>query len=341
MNTPTPRAKPVVICVGQSVMDHRFLVAQTPSRPEKYLANSYQALPGGMATGAAIAAARLGANVHLVSRLGDDANATTLLSILRDESITTSLTERVQGCRTAVSAITIDPNGERQVVHATTDAFERGSPLDVARLPVADALVVDPRWPVASLAALHWARRHTIPSVLDADIAPPDVLRKLLPHVDWAVFSSHGLDHLFQNGSAKEKLEQAASLGPRHVAVTCGENGVQWLANNQLESIGAINVRANDTTGAGDVFHGALAFGLALLHQTSKTVSDSSIGTVPNTLMNPATVAATSTTTRTIRSLLAFANQVAARKVANGHGILGAPFAQDVRSDIAALRSTH
>jgi sulfofructose kinase len=320
MNAPSPRAQPTIICVGQAVMDHRFLVAQTPSRPQKYLANGYQALPGGMATGAAIAAARLGANVHLVSRLGDDTNATTLLSILAEESIDTSLTTRVQGCRTAVSAITIDPNGERQVVHATTDAFDRGKPIDLTELPAADAVLVDPRWPTASLAALQWARQRQIPSVLDADIAPPNVLSDLLPHVDWAVFSSDGLDQRFPDGSPQDKLKQAASLGPKYVAVTYGENGVKWLDDNQLQYIAAVDVAANDTTGAGDVFHGALAFGLAVRRQALTKVSRS-------------------TADNAMRLLLHFANQVAARKVANGHGILGAPFAADLLSEITALQS--
>lgn len=311
MDTSTTQIQPVIVCVGQTVMDHRFLVAQTPSRAQKYLASHYHALPGGMATGAAVAAARLGADVYLVSRLGDDGSAATLLSILHQEHINISLTEQVEGCRTAVSAITIDPHGERQIVHATTNAFDRGSPLNVSQLPKANALVVDPRWPQASLAALHWAKDHNIPSVLDADIAPPDVLRELLPYADWAVFSSDGLSHLFPGLSLKDKLRQAAKLGAKMVAVTCGEEGVQWLEYDRVESIAAINVPANDTTGAGDVFHGALAFALAVAPKSSA------------------------------RSLLTFANQVAARKVIAGKGIMGAPHAQDLQTEITSLLSTH
>lgn len=316
MTTGNRQHPPTIICVGQTVMDHRFFVAEIPTRAQKYLAGHYQALPGGMATGAAVAAARLGANVHLVSRLGDDANAAALLSLLHQEHIHTALTEQVSGCRTAVSAITIDSNGERQIVHASTDAFNRGTAIDAHQLPAANAVVVDPRWPQGSLAALCWAKEHSIPSVLDADVAPPDVLRELLPHVDWAVFSAHGLSHLFPGGALEDKLKQAASLGPNHVAVTCGEDGVQWLDGDQLETITAPDIPANDTTGAGDVFHGALAFALGLQHQAFNKVSGN------------------------IRSLLSFANQVAAKKVVNGQGIMGAPYAEDLQAEITSLLST-
>jgi sulfofructose kinase len=321
---------PVVICVGQAVMDHRFSVAETPSRAQKYLASHYQALPGGMATGAAITAARLGARAYLVSRVGDDAAATSLLSILEQEHIDTHFTERVSGCRTAVSAITIDPNGERQVVHATTDAFDRGRPINTAELPVADAVLVDPRWPKASLAALTWARQHGIPSVLDADIAPPDVLRELLPHVDWAVFSSHGLSHLFPTASQVQKLRQATALGPRVVAVTCGEDGVQWLTqDNRVEHLAAIDNPVTDTTGAGDVFHGALAFALATLQYANRFAGTASSSASTTALRSTANT----------KSLLAFANQIAAYKVAAGNGILGAPRASDVTQALQNLRT--
>lgn len=340
MDTSTTQIQPVIVCVGQTVMDHRFSVAETPSRAQKYLASHYQALPGGMATGAAVAASRLGANVYLVSRLGDDASATTLLSILQQEHINTSLTQQVKGCRTAVSAITIDPNGERQIVHATTDAFDRGSPLNVSQLPKANALVVDPRWPQASLAALHWATEQRIPSVLDADIAPPDVLRELLPHADWAVFSSHGLSHLFPGLSQKDKLRQALKLGARTVAVTCGEEGVQWLNDDRVETIAAMDVPASDTTGAGDVFHGALAFALALQHQTLNKGSNKVSGTVSDTLINTTAHTEPKNTASAMRSLLTFANQVAARKVIAGNGIMGAPHAKDLQAEIASLLFT-
>jgi sulfofructose kinase len=263
-----------------------------------------------MAAGAAIAAARLGARVVLVSRVGSDSTADTLLAFLANEGIDSQFIERVEGCHTAVSSICIDPHGERQVVHAPTEAFHRGHPIDVEQLPLANALLVDPRWPEASYAALQWARRHSIPSLLDADIAPREVITRLMPLVDWAVFSSHGLAHLFPGLSENAQLLAAQSLGARHVAVTRGQAGVQWLDNLEQQQIAAVPVEVVDTTGAGDVFHGALAFALA----ASKLQS--------------------------ARRLLEFANAIAGDKVCKGLGSLGAPYARQVQAAIQQLNTS-
>jgi sulfofructose kinase len=322
MSHATTSDRPVVICVGQAVMDHRFSVATIPSSPQKYLANHYDALPGGMATGAAITAARLGAQVFLATRLGDDPSAAALSTILAQESIDLSLTQRAPGCRTAVSAITVDPNGERQIVHATTDAFERGAALIPEQLPKANALLVDPRWPAASLAALQWARHHDIPSVLDADIAPPDVLQTLVPQADWVVFSIDGLAQLFSsdankphaNNTITAQLQAVAAMGPSQVAVTCGDHGVIWIDHHVVHETKAINVNAVDTTGAGDVFHGAIAFALAACHQRQQG---------PNTYQRA--------------EIFEFANHIAAHKVAAGQGILGAPTAAQAHAALQRL----
>lgn len=301
---------PTIVCIGQAVIDYRFTVDQIPSRAEKYKASSFQALPGGMAAGAAIAAARLGARVVLVSRVGSDSTADTLLAFLANEGIDSQFIERVEGCHTAVSSICIDPHGERQVVHAPTEAFHRGHPIDVEQLPLANALLVDPRWPEASYAALQWARRHSIPSLLDADIAPREVITRLMPLVDWAVFSSHGLAHLFPGLSENAQLLAAQSLGARNVAVTRGQAGVQWLDNLEQEQIAAVPVEVVDTTGAGDVFHGALAFALAASELKSA------------------------------RRLLEFANAIAGDKVRKGLGSLGAPYARQVQAAIQRLNTS-
>jgi len=305
--TSDPRAR--VICVGQAVFDHRFMVNQIPATPTKVLAHDYLGLPGGMASGAAITAARLGAETHLITRMGSDPMADLLMQCFAAEGIQCAASCRVANRRTAVSAVVIDAHGERQIIHAPTDAFEHGAPLpadDLAALlnrdSVPTVMVCDPRWPEGAETALRFARAHQLPSVLDADVAPAEVLLPLVALADWVIFSEAALDALFPASTVRAQLEQALEAGARHAAVTQGEKGVQWLEevsatraaeNFTLHHLPALPLTARDTTGAGDAFHGAFAVALA----QGKPTNDCFV----------------------------FANRVAGLKVANGNGILGAP----------------
>lgn len=330
-----------VVCVGQAVFDHRFMVDQIPSEPTKVLAKEYLGLPGGMASGAAITAARLGAQVRLITRMGNDPMADLLMQRFKAEGVACDAACRVSGSRTAVSSVVIDARGERQIIHAPTDAFERGAPLtpdDLDALLKESAasghpesaaqgshqgsdsptmvIVCDPRWPQGAATALRWARTHGVTSVLDADIAPPDILLPLVALADWAVFSLPALNLLFpaktQQGqvtaAVQLQLQQALDAGARHVAVTQGANGVQWLEQLTLRHLPALPLLASDTTGAGDAFHGAFAVALAQGRLTHEC--------------------------------FAFANHVAGLKVANGNGILGAPTLNELNQSRLSTSST-
>lgn len=307
-----------LVCVGQAVFDHRFTVVQIPTQPTKVLAHDYLGLPGGMASGAAITAARLGAQAHLITRMGNDPMADLLMQRFTAEGIKCDASCRVPNSRTAVSSVVIDARGERQIIHAPTNAFERGAPLTPNDLDVllkesaassrpesaaqgnlqgsespTTVIVCDPRWPQGAAMALRWARANQLPSVLDADIAPPEVLLPLVALADWAIFSEAALDAFFPAPTITGQLQQALDAGARHVAVTQGAKGVQWLEQLTLCHLPALSLAVKDTTGAGDAFHGAFAVALGQ--------------------GKPA------------RECVAFANHVAGLKVANGNGILGAP----------------
>jgi len=304
--------------VGQAVFDHRFMVNQIPATPTKVLAHDYLGLPGGMASGAAITAARLGAQTHLITRMGSDPMADLLMQCFAAEGIQCAANCRVANRRTAVSAVVIDAHGERQIIHAPTDAFEHGAPLTAEDLTallngdsVPTVMVCDPRWRQGAETALRFARAHQLPSVLDADVAPTDVLLPLVALADWAIFSEAALDTLFPASTVRAQLRQALEAGARHAAVTQGENGVQWLdevsstratGNLTLHHLPALPLTARDTTGAGDAFHGA--FAVALAHG------------------------------KPTRDCFVFANRVAGLKVANGNGILGAPTLAELLDDL-------
>lgn len=258
---------PLVICLGNVVADHTFKVEDIPQPPAKIAARSYSIGPGGMAANAAIAVVRLGGRAAFWGRVGDDLNGEPLAQALDQEGVDVAGLRRVAGGRTPVGAVLVDPYGERTIV-----SF-RGSGLgtDPAWLPIdliagAGALCCDPRWPEGVAAAAAAARDAGVPVVLDGERSETRILVDLVPRVDHAIFSVPGLANFAPGRAPEEGLRQALASGPVKVAaVTQGEKGVLWMVpgDEKPTRTPAFPVEATNTTGAGDVFHGAYALAIA------------------------------------------------------------------------------
>ncbi len=251
-------------CVGHAAVDHAFQVLAFPAQPVKTPAQAYSVRGGGMSFNAAIAAARLGAEVRLLGRVGEDAAAQYLRQCLQAEGIEARGLRSVAAASTSVSAIIVNACGERYIFNHRGSALTSDSALDVAQLEGADALLVDPRWMAGAVRALRWAHARRLLSVLDADIAPRADLARLVPLVQWAVFSQAGLAAYAPGLDQAAALGQALSAGCQVAMVTLGADGVRWRrADGPMQQGPAPAIRARDTTAAGDVFHGALALALA------------------------------------------------------------------------------
>jgi len=260
------RARPRIICLGLTALDATWTV-DTPLRPAgKTRASSYEERGGGMAATAAVAAARLGADVQFWGRAGNDPAGHAMRDELQRWGVDASRLELFDGARSSVSGVIVDAAGERTIVNFRG----AGLPADPGWLPLdavarADAVLADPRWPEGATALFDEARRHGVPSVLDGDVADAATFDMLLPRVDFAVFSEPGLAE-YWNGGATLQLEPALAFarqrGCRVAAVTLGERGLAWHDGRALQRLPAFDVAVVDTNGAGDVFHGALAYGL-------------------------------------------------------------------------------
>jgi sulfofructose kinase len=252
-----------VACVGHASLDHVFEVDAFPAAPTKTPAHHYRRLGGGMSFNAAIAAARLGAAVRMLGRVGDDAAAAFLRERLAAEGIEARGLATVRGSETSVSAIVVNAQGERQIFNHRGDAISRAHALDTRQLAGADVVLVDPRWVAGAETALRWCRKHGVMSILDADVAPRADLQRLVPLAQWAVFSEAGLQSWRPGANASSTLPMVCKAGCAVAMVTCGEHGSWRSEGAAAVHQSAPRVVATDTTAAGDVFHGALAVALA------------------------------------------------------------------------------
>lgn len=250
--------------VGHAALDHCFSINDFPCAPTKTPARHYQAISGGMAANASIAAVRLGARVRLHGAIGDDDAGDFLVRRLSDCGVDCTQLQRVPGAASSVSAVVIDGRGERQIFNHRGNALAHAAPLNLAGLAGCDVLMADPRWMPGARAALRWARDAGVPSLLDGDLSPTADLQALTALADWAVFSESGLAAFAPRATLADGLGAALAAGAQLAAVTLGPHGVRWQRpGGPVHSQPAFAVRAVDTNGAGDVFHAALAMAMA------------------------------------------------------------------------------
>ncbi|MGN7870661.1 PfkB family carbohydrate kinase [Paracoccus sp. 22332] len=249
---------PAVICLGLAAQDHIWTMDALPSRAGKHRASRFDSTGGGMAATAAVAIAKLGGQARFWGRAGQDAAGDAMRRELALGGVDVEQFRLFPGARSSVSGIMVDGAGERLIVN-----FRGGNlPVEPDWLPAdtgnAGAVLADPRWTEGAIHLFTIARAYGIPTILDADVADRQVFHKLLPLADHAIFSEQALEE-FAGG----RLDIVAEHGCKIAAVTRGDKGVEWLENGQRRHRPAFHVKVVDTTGAGDVFHGAWAMAIA------------------------------------------------------------------------------
>jgi sulfofructose kinase len=257
------RAKDVrLVCLGLSALDQVWRVEGLfAGGSEKIRSFEYSTIGGGMAANAAVASSRLGGATAFWGRGGEDGAGQEMRAALESEGIDVRHFRLFPGGRSSVSGIIVDRSGERQIAN-----FRGAFPVEADWLPLDDlagtsVALADPRWPEGAVALFGKARSLGIPTVLDGDVADASVFEQLLPLTDHAVFSEPALAG-FVGSAGDEVLAKLSRFHCRVVAVTRGRDGVSWHENGRLNSLAAYPVDAVDTTGAGDVFHGAYALAI-------------------------------------------------------------------------------
>jgi sulfofructose kinase len=257
--------RPKILCVGALTQDTIFQFRELPTGPGKFLPLQASQIAAGMASSAATAARRQGADVSLWASVGDDSIGLMLVEQMESEGIDCSHIRRVEGGRSAIATILVDAAGERLIVpyyDPVTQADPRSSTIDFGTF---DAVLVDTRWPGAAAMALNEARRLGIPAILDADVAPKPILERLLPLASHIVASLPACHLVLEEAmDAREATERLYRSYGVFAAVTDGSKGTYFSTPaGDIAHVRAYEIEAVDTLAAGDVFHGAFAARLA------------------------------------------------------------------------------
>ncbi len=251
-----------IAVLGFSSWDYLSVVPHIPADDKVRIAE-YLEQGGGPGATAAVAAVRLGVRTGLITAVGDDVRGRLIIEELRRENVNVDGCEMQRGAISPVGFCWVDQHTRHRSIawhSGTTTALDAGRPLDDL-LRGAKVLHLDGHHPEAAAVAIDLVHRRGGIVSFDAGTYTENN-RRLVDQCD-VVIASEKFAHAWTGGDDVEAAVRGIAVrGPRIVMVTLGSRGVVCLARNQILRRPAFAVDVVDTTGAGDVFHGAFCVGL-------------------------------------------------------------------------------
>ena len=248
----------MIAVVGSINLDLVVAVERHPAPGETVVGGDCRQLPGGKGANQAVAAARLGAKVAMVGRVGADAQGAWLREGLWTEGVGVEHVREDRQAPTGVALIAVDARGENTIVvspgaNARVDARDVAAASEV--VGGADVVLVQHEVPQAAVAEAIATAGGTV-------VLNPAPARGLVAPVDVLVPNRGELETLA--GGRGDPVTLARSItAARAVVVTLGAEGAVVVEGDRAERVRAPHVEAVDTTGAGDAFCGALAEAMA------------------------------------------------------------------------------
>jgi ribokinase len=259
-----------IVVVGSLNMDLVMRMPRAPEGGETLTGHDFATLPGGKGANQAVACARMGASVAMVGRVGADANGTALRAGLAGDAIDATDVQTVPQVASGVAMIWVEDDGQNRIVLAPgangsmviADVERAGRVIDDASM-----LIVQLEVPMPVVqAAIERAHAAAVTVLMNPAPAVP-LPDSLWSQIDILVVNESeatmlsGVD-VIDIASAMRAGEALNRRGPSRVLVTLGAQGVAIVDALSSRHAAAHEVKAVDTTAAGDTFIGALAVGL-------------------------------------------------------------------------------
>ncbi|MEB3180815.1 MAG: sugar kinase [Nostocaceae cyanobacterium] len=242
--------------VGLVTLDLIYLAESAPKNNQKIVASDYSVAAGGPATNAAVTFSYLG-------------NQSTVLGVVGSHPITQLIRADLATSNVAIadlnpsaiepppvsSIIVTQTTGERAVVSINavkTQASSATIPGEI--LQQVDIVLIDGHQMEVGGAIAQMAKAKNIPIVIDGGSWKPG-FEKLLPYVDFAICSANFYPPDCQNST--EVFAYLRQFDIPHIAITHGEQAIEYLTQGETGSVDVPKIQAVDTLGAGDIFHGA------------------------------------------------------------------------------------
>jgi len=253
-----------VVGMGLNAVDRILTVARYPNLGGKEKILNEQVLPGGQVATAMIACHVLGLRkVRYIGKVGDNDYGRISRQSLEESGVDCRYLVTESGTANQAAVILVDAaSGERTIFWQRSDRLNfRPGELTEESVCCAPVLHLDGHDEDAALWCARKAKEHGITTVLDIDKVRRRS-RELLPMIDFCIMSETFPRVLTGEDNLEKALKATSRICSGFLASTLGARGVCFLWEDQLLAVPGYQIQAVDTTGAGDVFHGAFIYAL-------------------------------------------------------------------------------
>lgn len=253
-----------IVCVGQSAFDITVPIQEPVIDNRKYRIQTEVRCAGGPAMNAACLCALWGVPVQLVSRIGRDSYGRRLREILKNYGVQTDYLIPDEEIRTPYSYIFVNTENGNRTIFNRPAVFSDIAYQEEGLNP--DVILSDGHEDQISIELIQ--KYPEAVSVIDAGSCRETTMH-VAEHADYLVCSEDFARQYTAEAvnlenweSCKRIFQKIKAINRKTAVITLGDKGLLYEENGELQRLPAYQVKAADTTGAGDIFHGAFAYGL-------------------------------------------------------------------------------
>lgn len=257
-----------IAVIGSNMVDLITYIDKMPKEGETLEAPDFAIGCGGKGANQAVAAAKMGADVMMISGVGEDMFAENTIRNLENHQIDTTFVHRIPNVSSGVAPIFVDETSKNRIlIIKGANAYVSPEMIDEAadQLKQCRLIILQLEIPLKTVYhAISFGKTHGIPVILNPAPASKDLDFEAICQCDFLIPNESELELLtgLPVGTEEEVETAARALlkkGVKNVIVTLGSRGVIWMTGQEKHFVSSYSVEAIDTTGAGDAFIGAFA----------------------------------------------------------------------------------
>jgi sugar/nucleoside kinase (ribokinase family) len=252
-----------VVGMGLNSVDFLCVVPEFPTVNSKMKILKFSKQGGGQVATAMVALSRWGVRTKYIGKVGGDELGQFSLASLREEGVDISSVTIEPDANNQHAMILVDgPSGERTILWDRDERLMyREGELRKENICLGKILHLDGHDIRAALQCARWAKEEKIPTVIDLDKVEP-LTSELIKEIDFVITSARFPRQFTGISDGEKALMELQKHTPGFLCTTLGHEGTVAFVQGELAYVKGFEMRAVDTTGAGDVFHAGFIYGL-------------------------------------------------------------------------------